>query len=101
MNHLSIAELIRVVERYGYALLFFWVFAEQGALPVPSAPLLVAAGALVRSGRLNAAAAVACCVAGALAADGVWFQFGRRRGKSVLRFLDRKSTRLNSSHLGI
>ena len=91
MSHVGITQAIQFVERYGYALLFFWVFAEQGALPVPSAPLLVAAGALVRSGRLNAAAAVACCVAGALAADGVWFQFGRRRGKSVLRFLCRVS----------
>ena len=24
MTHLSVAELIRVVERHGYALLFFW-----------------------------------------------------------------------------
>jgi membrane protein DedA with SNARE-associated domain len=67
------------------------VLAEQGALPVPSVPLLVAVGALVRLGRLHAAAAVACCVAGALIADSVWFQLGRRRGKRVLRFLCRLS----------
>jgi membrane protein DedA with SNARE-associated domain len=91
MNHLSVAELIRVVERHGYALLFFWVLAEQGALPIPSVPLLVAVGALIRKGSLHGLAAMACCLAGALAADTVWFYFGRTRGKRVLRFLCRIS----------
>jgi membrane protein DedA with SNARE-associated domain len=91
MSHPGIAETIQFVERYGYALLFLWVFAEQGALPIPSLPLLVAAGALVRTGRMHGPAAIACCVAGALIADSVWFYFGRRRGKRVLRFLCRLS----------
>src|ERR1700722_5667630 len=91
MIHPGVTQTIHFVERHGYALLFFWVFAEQGALPIPSLPLLIAAGALVRTGGLNAAAAIACCVAGALAADSVWFYFGRRRGKRVLRFLCRVS----------
>ena len=91
MNHLSVTELIRVVERHGYALLFFWVLAEQGALPIPSVPLLVAVGALIRTGSLHAPAAMACCLAGALAADTVWFYFGRTRGKRVLRFICRVS----------
>jgi len=91
MSHPGIAQTIEFVERHGYALLFWWVFAEQGALPIPSLPLLVAAGALVRTGRMHAPAAIACCVAGALVADSVWFYFGRRRGKRVLRFLCRLS----------
>jgi membrane protein DedA with SNARE-associated domain len=91
MNHLSVAELIHVVERHGYALLFFWVLAEQGALPIPSVPLLVAVGALIRTGSLHAVPAMACCLAGALAADTVWFYFGRTRGKRVLRFICRVS----------
>ena len=91
MSHLSIRELIHLVERHGYALLFFWVLAEQGALPIPSAPLLVAVGALVRTGSLHALPAMACCLAGGLAADIVWFYFGRTRGKRVLRFICRVS----------
>src|ERR1019366_6603711 len=91
MSHLSITELIHLVERHGYALLFFWVLAEQGALPIPSLPLLVAVGALIRKGSLHAVAAMACCLAGALAADIVWFYFGRTRGKRVLRFICRIS----------
>jgi membrane protein DedA with SNARE-associated domain len=88
---LTIKELIHLVERHGYALLFFWVLAEQGALPVPSAPLLVAVGTLIRTGSLHAPTAMACCLAGALAADIVWFYFGRTRGKRVLRFICRVS----------
>jgi membrane protein DedA with SNARE-associated domain len=82
-------QAIHFVERHGYALLFWWVLAEQGAVPLPSIPLLLAAGALARSGRLRLAVAIACCVAGALLADNIWFQFGRRRGTRVLRFLCR------------
>jgi membrane protein DedA with SNARE-associated domain len=91
MSHLSITELIRLVERHGYALLFFWVLAEQGAIPIPSAPLLVAVGTLIRTGRMHPAKVMACCLAGALAADIVWFYFGRTRGRSVLRFICRVS----------
>jgi membrane protein DedA with SNARE-associated domain len=91
MSHLDVERAVHFVERYGYALLFLWVFAEQGALPIPSVPLLIAVGTLVRIGHLNLAAAIACAVAGALTADSVWFYFGRHRGKSVLRFLCRVS----------
>jgi membrane protein DedA with SNARE-associated domain len=91
MMDLGIKEAIHFVEHDGYALLFLWVLAEQGALPIPSVPLLVAVGAVVRTGQLHAVAAIACCVAGALLADSVWFHFGRTRGKSVLRFLCRVS----------
>ncbi len=91
MSHLSIRELIHLIERHGYALLFVWVLGEQGALPIPSAPLLVAVGALVRTGSLHASAAMACCLAAALTADIVWFYFGRTRGKRVLRFICRVS----------
>jgi len=91
MTHHSAAEMMRFVEHYGYLLLFLWVLAEQGALPLPSVPLLIAVGALIRLGRLNGPAAIGCCLAGALIADGVWFYVGRRRGKRVLRFLCRLS----------
>jgi membrane protein DedA with SNARE-associated domain len=79
------------VERHGYALLFFWVLAEQGAVPLPSIPLLLAAGALIRAGRMQFVLAVACCLAAVLSADVVWFQLGKRRGRRILRFICRVS----------
>jgi membrane protein DedA with SNARE-associated domain len=82
-------QTLEFVVRHGYALLFLWIFAEQGALPLPSIPLLLACGALARDGRLNPLLAVGCGVAGSLLADNVWFQLGRHKGSVVLRFLCR------------
>jgi membrane protein DedA with SNARE-associated domain len=88
---LSIGNMLEFIERHGYAVLFFWVLAEQGAIPLPSAPLLIATGALVRSGHLNLAIAVFSAMAGALIADAVWFELGKRRGRQVLRLVCRMS----------
>jgi membrane protein DedA with SNARE-associated domain len=72
-------------------LLFSWVLAEQSALPIPSVPLLLAAGTLIRTGRLRMLPAIASCVIAALISDTIWFQLGRRRGRRVLRLLCRVS----------
>jgi membrane protein DedA with SNARE-associated domain/rhodanese-related sulfurtransferase len=80
---------IDFVVRHGYALLFFWILAEQGALPLPSAPLLLACGALAKDGRLSAHLIVLTGLAACLIADNVWFMLGRRRGAKVLRFICR------------
>jgi membrane protein DedA with SNARE-associated domain len=77
------------VVRHGYALLFVWLLAEQGALPLPSIPLLLACGALSRSGQLNPVLVVLSGMAACLIADNVWFQLGRRRGARILKFLCR------------
>jgi membrane protein DedA with SNARE-associated domain len=50
---------------------FWWVLAEQSALALPSSPLLLTAGALIRRGRLHLTPALACCVGAALIADTV------------------------------
>jgi membrane protein DedA with SNARE-associated domain len=87
----AVRETIAFVERHGYALLFFWVLAEQSAIPLPSAPLLLAAGTLIRTGRLDALLAIACCVIPAVIADTIWFELGRFRGRRVLGFMCRIS----------
>jgi len=90
-EQLQIGSVLAFIERHGYALLFFWVLAEQSAIPLPSAPLLVAAGALIHGGRLHMAAALLCCTTGALVADTIWFQLGRHRGHQILRLICRVS----------
>lgn len=91
MNSLGVEEVVHFVERDGYGLLFLWVLAEQGALPIPSIPLLIAVGAVIRAGNLGLVPAIASCLAGALVADSIWYYLGRHRGKSVLRFFCRVS----------
>jgi membrane protein DedA with SNARE-associated domain len=73
--------------RHGYAVLLGWVFSEQLGLPVPSLPLLLTAGALAGSGRLNFFFALFLCVIAAVAADSIWYTLGRLRGIKVLQLL--------------
>ncbi len=73
--------------RHGYAVLLAWVFAEQVGLPLPSAPLLLAAGALAGTGRMSFFGSLFLCVAGAVAADSVWYQLGRHKGIRILQLL--------------
>src|SRR5665213_2128012 len=84
-------ETLQFVVRHGYMLLFAWVFVEQAGLPVPSAPLLLAAGALSGMHQMNLGAAMALAVAGALASDAMWYEIGHRKGVRVLQLLCRIS----------
>ena len=90
-QHLDIRSVLAFVERHGYALIFLWVLAEQSALPLPSIPLLLATGALVRAGKLYFLPAVLCAMLAAIIADSFWFELGRHRGRQVLRLVCRIS----------
>ncbi|HEV1996239.1 MAG TPA: hypothetical protein VGR03_18035 [Candidatus Acidoferrum sp.] len=72
---------------HGYALLLGWVFAEQIGLPLPSMPLLLAAGALAGTGHLNFFASLFYVMLAAVAADSIWYQLGRRKGIRILQLL--------------
>jgi membrane protein DedA with SNARE-associated domain len=72
---------------HGYTVLLIWVFAEQIGLPVPTLPLLLAAGAVAGTGRLNFFAAWFFCVFAALSADFIWYQLGRSKGIKILQLL--------------
>ena len=80
---------IQFLAKHGYLLLFVWLLAEQAALPLPSIPLLLACGALARSGQLDLRLILLYALTACLIADNIWFQLGRRRGAKVLRFLCR------------
>jgi len=84
-----VGNTIDFLVRHGYLLVFFWVLAEQAALPLPSVPLLLACGALASLGKLGLIPIFAYGVAACLVADSVWFQLGRLRGARVLRFICR------------
>ena len=70
-----------------YALLFGIVLAEQLGIPLPSVPVLLAAGALAGLGKIDAAAALALAVLATVLADLAWFEVARRRGSKVLTFV--------------
>ena len=84
-------EAIHFLIQHGYVLLFAWVLAEQIGLPLPAIPLLLAAGALAGSGRMDLTLALGLAVVAALMGDLVWYYLGRRRGSRVLNLLCRIS----------
>src|SRR6202790_3754346 len=72
---------------HGHVVLLVWVFAEQAGVPVPSLPLLLAAGALAGSHQLNIFASLFVVTFAAVSADSIWYQLGLRKGIKVLQFL--------------
>lgn len=82
---------IEFLVRYGYLLLFGWVLVEQLGLPLPSSPVLVAAGALAGTGRMNLAIALTLPIVAVGISDTLWYELGRYRGVKVLQWLCRVS----------
>ncbi len=76
---------------HGYSILFLAICAEQVGLPLPSSPLLLAAGALAGVHRLNPFVVLAIAVTASLLSDSVWYCLGRRRGGRVLGYVCRVS----------
>src|ERR1700741_3357446 len=73
--------------KHGYVVLLAWVFAEQPALPIPSLPVVLAAGALAGTGHLSFWASLFFVAIAALSADSFWYVLGRTRGIRILQFL--------------
>ena len=84
-------ETLQFVLRHGYLVVLAWVFVEQAGLPVPSAPLLLAMGALSGAHKMNLGTAVLFAVVGAVASDSMWYEIGRQKGIRVLQLLCRIS----------
>lgn len=84
-------EAIDFLIHHGYTLLFAWVLIEQLGLPIPAVPLLLAAGALAGSGRMNLAVAVSLALIAVVWADVFWYCLGRFRGGRILKLLCRIS----------
>jgi membrane protein DedA with SNARE-associated domain/rhodanese-related sulfurtransferase len=77
--------------QYGYAILFFWVLAEQLGMPIPSAPLLISAGTLTATHKLSLPLAVLSVLTASLISDTIWYKLGQRFGGSVVRLVCRLS----------
>ena len=70
--------------QHGYMIVFAGVLAEQVGLPFPSGSLLLAAGALLGTHRLNPVAILGTAITASLISDSVWYCLGRRRGGTIL-----------------
>jgi membrane protein DedA with SNARE-associated domain/rhodanese-related sulfurtransferase len=82
--------------QYEYLVLFFWVLLEQFGVPLPSAPLLLAAGTLSVEDPIRLPAVLFLVVAACLLADSFWFFLGQHYGTRALRFLCRYTLETSS-----
>jgi membrane protein DedA with SNARE-associated domain/rhodanese-related sulfurtransferase len=84
-------SLMRLFEHHAYTILFTWVLAEQGGMPIPSLPVMLAAGTMSAAHRLHIAYVLPVILLACLIADSAWFFLGKRYGRKILNLLCRFS----------
>ncbi len=82
---------LSLLAHHTYALLFGWVLIEQGGLPIPSIPLMIAVGTMSAAHKLHVAYAIPVILFACLLADSAWYFLGRHFGSRVLNILCRFS----------
>ena len=82
-------DIVQLVMKHGYSVLFGALFAHQLGLPVPGPLFLLAAGALAAAGKLGLVAALVLAIIAAVLGDWPWYEAGRRHGDKVLHFIHR------------
>lgn len=85
------SETVRFLLTHGYSVVFVWVLAEQVGVPVPSIPILLAAGALAGSHQLSFVGALSLAALASLCSDFMWYGLGRSRGHAILNLICRIS----------
>jgi membrane protein DedA with SNARE-associated domain/rhodanese-related sulfurtransferase len=73
--------------RHAYSVLFGWVLIEQAGCPVPSAPLMLAAGTMSAAHKVHLALLLPLVLLACLLSDSGWFWLGRQYGSRVLDVL--------------
>jgi membrane protein DedA with SNARE-associated domain/rhodanese-related sulfurtransferase len=84
-------SLLGLLEHHTYSLLFGWVLLEQGGVPIPTVPIMLALGTMSAAHRMHVALALPLTVLACLISDSAWFFLGRRYGNKILDLLCRFS----------
>lgn len=80
-------SVLGLLEHHTYAVMFGWVLIEQGGLPIPSVPVMLAAGTMSAAHKLHVAYAIPVIMLACLISDSVWYFLGRQYGTKVLNLL--------------
>ncbi len=83
----ALGDLLHLIGRYGYLVVFFGVMLESAGVPLPGETILIAAGVLVHRGVLHFGEALFFGILGAVAGDQIGYWVGRFGGRLfVLRW---------------
>ena len=77
-------DVTALLEKYGLVVVFLNVLLDQGGLPLPAIPTLMAAAALAGRWDWRITEIIGAGVLGAMIADGIWLRSGLRHGRRVL-----------------
>ena len=80
-------ESLQYLIEYGYIILFIGVLVDQIGIPLPVLPLLLAAGALSKTGQLDLLAIILLAASGSFLSNIFWYEMGRYRGSAILGFI--------------
>jgi membrane protein DedA with SNARE-associated domain len=82
-----LADLLHLIGRYGYLVVFFGVMLEGAGMPLPGETVLITAGALVHRGVLDFGDTLLFGILGAVVGDQIGYWVGRFGGRPfVLRW---------------
>jgi membrane protein DedA with SNARE-associated domain/rhodanese-related sulfurtransferase len=80
-------KLLSLFAQHTYPILFLWVFCQQMGCPIPSAPILIAAGALCVVSGGGWIYTFGTVLAACILADLIWYHLGRNYGRRLLNCL--------------
>ena len=83
------AAALDFLARHGPVVVFFWVLADQLGVPVPAVPLLLAAGALMATGKLAPVPVMGLAILATMLGHAVWYQAGRIGGARIVHLVCR------------
>ncbi len=83
--------LLHVFVHHAYLILFAWVLIEQAGVPVPSVPVLLAAGTMSAAHILHIELVLPLILMACMASDSAWFWLGRRYGTRIVDLLCKMS----------
>jgi membrane protein DedA with SNARE-associated domain len=79
-----LGDLLHLIGRYGYLVVFFGVMLESAGVPLPGEAVLIAAGALVHRGVLDFGNTLVIGVLGAVIGDQIGYWAGRFGGRPFM-----------------
>ncbi len=81
----------QLVTEHGYTAIFLAALIERLGVPVFTTPVIVGAGLLAASGKMDLALVILIAVVATLLGDWVWYELGKRKGNSVIKLMCRIS----------